>query len=240
MSLFRHIPNFLTLLNLCLGVIGASEAALGRLHNAWYLMLLCGILDLADGFVARWLNVITPIGKELDSLADLVSFGVTPALALMSTMRELGSLSSNSLNNQIVHLIPFISVILPASTALRLARFNHDPNQSKWFRGLPSPASGLFAISFTIWVVDLNTSASVKVLVCVAMILILSAFMLSPIRLASLKIKSNSRIKAIIILALSLISGILIYILNFGAALPILLMYFIVSIFVHQLMNTTK
>ena len=137
MSSLRHLPNVLTCLNLlsgCVGIIfvwdGPSTGA------AWFVCLAC-VFDFLDGFAARALKVGSPIGKELDSIADMVSFGVLPALTMF---RMMDTISSSS-------LLPYFAFSLAVFSALRLAKFNVDERQKDSFIGLPTPANALFITS---------------------------------------------------------------------------------------------
>jgi CDP-diacylglycerol--serine O-phosphatidyltransferase len=126
------IPNGITLFNLLFGVAALVE---DDINWAFYFILFAALADFLDGFVARLLNVSSELGKQLDSLADLVSFGVVPSVFLFRLLQpEWGN-------------IAFLTFGLSAAAAFRLARFNIDPSQAKGFKGLPMPANGLFWMS---------------------------------------------------------------------------------------------
>lgn len=133
----RHLPNFLTCCNLLSGCLGIVFVLEGRDIPAAYLVWLAGLFDFFDGFAARMLKVASPIGKELDSLADVVSFGVLPALV----MYKMISASTDS------SILPFIGFLIAVFSALRLAIFNVDETQTDSFRGLNTPANTLFITS---------------------------------------------------------------------------------------------
>ena len=135
MGLSRHIPNTITLLNLVSGVFGIIYAAKGDIGCAFVLMLAAALFDVLDGAAARGLKAYSAIGKELDSLADLVSFGTLPALMLFYMMQEnfIGPL-----------WFTYIPLLLVPCAALRLAKFNIDETQAHGFRGLPVPAAAMF------------------------------------------------------------------------------------------------
>jgi CDP-diacylglycerol--serine O-phosphatidyltransferase len=133
----RHLPNFLTCCNLicgCLGIVFVLEA---RDIPAAYLVWLAGIFDFFDGFIARMLKVSSPIGKELDSLADVVSFGILPSIVMYKMLSE----STDS------SVIPYAGFIIAVFSALRLAIFNVDEAQRDSFRGLNTPANTIFITS---------------------------------------------------------------------------------------------
>lgn len=133
----RHLPNFLTCCNLICGCLGIVFVLENRGIPAAYLVWLAGILDFFDGFAARMLKVSSPIGKELDSLADVVSFGVLPSLV----MYKLITASTDS------SVLPYIGFTIAVFSALRLAIFNVDETQRDSFRGLNTPANTLFITS---------------------------------------------------------------------------------------------
>ena len=131
MSLTKHIPNTITSLNLLCGVMGVIFAMEGRLDAAFVLMLLAALFDFCDGLAARLLHAYSDIGKELDSLCDVVSFGVLPSVMLFSLWgRPLWPLG-------------FLPLLLAVFSALRLAKFNLDERQHDGFIGLPTPAAAM-------------------------------------------------------------------------------------------------
>ncbi len=134
MKIKSHIPNTLTLLNLFSGVMGIIWVLDGQLFYGAYFVLIAAGFDFLDGFVARLLKVQSEIGKELDSLADVVSFGVLPGIILFVMVRDQSELS----------WLPYLTLIVPMLSAYRLAKFNLDSRQSDRFIGLPTPANALF------------------------------------------------------------------------------------------------
>ncbi|GAA4431791.1 CDP-alcohol phosphatidyltransferase family protein [Ravibacter arvi] len=133
----KHIPNSLTLANLLCGCVGIIQIFDGEPREASYWMLLAAVFDFFDGFVARLLKVTSPIGRDLDSLADVVTFGVLPSFILLHLAEQSGPSVWN-----------YGVLIVAAFSALRLAKFNNDPRQSDRFIGLPTPANGLLIASF--------------------------------------------------------------------------------------------
>ena len=134
MSLRKHIPNIITSVSLLCGAAGVIFAFSGRLDRAFYLMLAAAACDFLDGFAARLLHAYSPIGKELDSLADLVSFGVLPAMMLVNLKAAV------SFGFPPIAWVPAILVLF---TALRLARYNVEESGPQYFAGLPAPSCGL-------------------------------------------------------------------------------------------------
>lgn len=144
MNLKSHIPNSITVLNLLSGSVAVIFLFDGLFLEAAGLIGLAAVFDFFDGFVAKLLNAKSPIGKELDSLADVVSFGVVPALF----MYKLISSEQESDAGLFHTIVPYFAMSIAAFSALRLAKFNLDTRQSNSFIGLPVPANAIFIISF--------------------------------------------------------------------------------------------
>ena len=135
--MLRHLPNFLTCCNLLCGCFGIVLLLEGRgWPAAWFVWAAC-VFDFLDGFAARALKVSSPIGKELDSLADMVSFGLLPSLVMYVLIKE-------STTNE---FLPYVAFFMAICSALRLAIFNVDETQKDSFRGVPTPANTLFITS---------------------------------------------------------------------------------------------
>jgi CDP-diacylglycerol--serine O-phosphatidyltransferase len=179
MNILRNLPNTLTSLNLLSGCLGIVAVLQGPAHHAvWYVIAAC-VFDFFDGFTARALNVSSPIGKELDSLADMVSFGVLPALVMY---RMIDTQSSSE-------LLPFGAFSLAVFSALRLAKFNIDETQREHFVGLPTPANALFITSLVYLAspFDIAISQDLFLLVITA---IFSFLLVAPVELFALKFRS--------------------------------------------------
>ncbi len=180
----NNIPNAITSLNLFFGcwacIMALTPSCLVATYRLAFLFIaLSAVADFLDGLVARLLHAVSAIGKELDSLADLVSFGLAPALILYSMM------------NREDDLLAVFALLLPVFGALRLARFNVDTNQATTFTGLPIPANAIFWIGFTDWY-DPHTCPMWIVL---TLIVVLSLLMVCPLRMFSLKMHNLSSIK---------------------------------------------
>ncbi len=179
----RHIPNFITSLNLIAGCISIVMALNNDLQSAAYLIILAAVFDFFDGMAARILKVKSAIGKELDSLADVVSFGVAPACIMYMLMRH-------STNEPGIDYKAFLSFILVVFSALRLAKFNIDESQEDSFIGLPTPANALFiaSLSFILPYQSCEWMFSFPSLALIT--LVLSYLLVSPLPLFSFKFKN--------------------------------------------------
>ncbi|MEZ5103861.1 MAG: CDP-alcohol phosphatidyltransferase family protein [Draconibacterium sp.] len=147
-KIIQQIPNFITSLNLVSGTVATIFAIDG--HLVWAAIFICAasVFDFLDGFVARVLKAYSEIGKQLDSLADVVSFGVAPG-AILFTLLEFSLFGKNDPIYEISAewfewLILFSSLLIPLFGAIRLARFNTNTANENFFRGLPIPANGIF------------------------------------------------------------------------------------------------
>ena len=139
----KHIPNTITCLNLISGCIATYFAFRSNYEMALLFIVIGAVFDFFDGMVARLLHVSSPIGKELDSLADDITFGFAPSAIVFSFLKEVGAEANSSLC--ILHSsLPFVAFIMAAFSALRLAKFNLDERQALGFIGLPTPANALF------------------------------------------------------------------------------------------------
>ena len=186
----NNIPNAITSLNLlcgCMACIAAFHCydpmcgtALKGYEWAFIFIALAAVADFCDGLAARALHAVSNIGAELDSLADLVSFGLAPALVLYNMMTEQGT----------GHWA-LVALLLPVFGALRLARFNVDPNQATTFTGLPIPANAIFWIGFTAW----YATRPVNLWLVLALIVALSLLMVCNLRMFSLKMHNLSSLK---------------------------------------------
>lgn len=237
MAVLRHLPNLLTLFNLVCGTLSILSFASGKIEMAGLFVLTAALFDFLDGLAARMLNAYSAIGADLDSLADVVSFGVAPGMILYY-------LISISHGRPMVHLgevdiIPLFALLVPAFAALRLAKFNNDPLQLDYFRGLPSPAAGLFIASLPLLRKQLYESQSLTYMVftnayfLISISVLLSLLMVSSLPLFGLKFK-HFRFKGNEIRYFFLIvSGVLIAYFHFLAIPIIIAIYLLISLFVY-------
>ena len=190
----QQVPNTLTLFNLLCGSLAVMLALRGYINEGSILVFFGFLFDLFDGMAARLLKAQSPIGKELDSLADLITFGLAPAALLFGIQEQQGAWGAFSLQlptgTIILRLLPFL---LPVFAGLRLAKFNIDERQSHQFIGLPTPANGLMVLALPLVMYSqpqsfLNTWLSNDLFVPVYSVIV-SYLMVSPLRLYSMKIK---------------------------------------------------
>jgi CDP-diacylglycerol--serine O-phosphatidyltransferase len=235
----KHIPNFITCLNLLSGCIGISLAFDGNLELASILIGLSALFDFMDGMVARVLHVKSEIGKQLDSLADVISFGLLPGVIMFHLMKQSTLLSGDASN--IFSFFPYLAFLIPVFSALRLAKFNIDPRQSESFIGLPTPAVAIFIGSFPLIMKQISNSGRLEIIsgwlnnyyILAAIALLLSGLLVAEIPLFSLKFKNmvwKENKAQFILLFLSLIALI---ILGF-VALPLIIIIYILLSFVFK------
>ena len=141
MLIKKHIPNTITSCNLISGAIATTFAVGSNVKMALFFIILGAVFDFFDGMSARLLKVSSPIGKELDSLADDITFGLAPATIVFS---QLGVIDYPSFLEPFRSYLPYVAFIIAAFSALRLAKFNLDERQTMGFIGLPTPANALF------------------------------------------------------------------------------------------------
>jgi len=234
----KHIPNFITLLNLFSGCIALVFALQGDLQLAALFVGIAALMDFLDGFFARLLKVTSKIGKDLDSLADVVSFGVVPGAVLFALLKE--SLGTFVTSEPTQLLIPFAGFIIPMFSALRLAKFNSDPRQEEAFYGLPTPANAMFVASLPLILLQTSNLLGIEMaylyrgllnpVSLLALIIILSWLLIADFRLLSLKFKSlgwkQNKARFIFLI----LSALLILLLYFAAAPFILLLYILISL----------
>ena len=224
----QHIPNAVTCLNIFSGCVGIVFAFNGNLVFASYAILIAAVLDFLDGMIARRLKAYSELGNQLDSLADMVSFGVLPSVIIYHLF--LSSIEITSLS-----LISYSAFIIAVFSGLRLAKFNIDTRQSENFIGLPTPANALLIASFP-FMMEENNSIFMNYIMnpnsLLIFSLIMSFLLISEIPLLSLKFKtisfSENALRYILIL-----SSILLILLFQFAAVPIILILYILISLVH-------
>ena len=232
----KHIPNFITTLNLFSGCTGIIIALSYRIDYAAYFIALSAFFDFLDGMAARILHVKSEIGKELDSLADVVSFGVLPGILIYQLMAASPNTPSSL---PYISIFSLIALIIPVLSAVRLAKFNLDTRQTTSFIGLPVPANALFLGSLPLikmqagfsdslsWLTIFTDNYYVLAVIAIAMSLMLvSEIPLIALKFSNLKFADN--IPQYILLAFAVVSFAL---LTFTAIPLIILGYITLSVF---------
>ena len=222
-SIKRNIPNLLTLGNLFCGLVAIVFSFENNLHVAGAFIFFGAIFDFFDGLSARLLKVSSEIGKQLDSMADMVTFGVAPGM-IMFQMIKLSNIDENS-------YIAYIGFIITLFSAIRLAKFNIDTKQTSSFIGLPTPAAAIFIASLPMIGANYGIWLSTELLIVST--IILSLLLVSNLTLFSLKIKKgeNWKNKENIIRIIFLISClILLFIFEYASIPFIVILYIFLSI----------
>lgn len=233
MGMKNQIPNTITLLNLFCGVLSIYFGTIGEIQFSAAMIFLAAFFDFLDGMFARILNARSPIGAQLDSLADVVSFGVAPAFVLFHTINMVNEMNGDPG----LDYLAFTAFMVPLFSALRLAKFNIDENQTTAFVGLPTPAVGLLLASFPIMILvclaenksvyyDIVTNAYFLAGVAI----IISFLMVSKLPMFALKFKSVSWAENQTQYIFIIISLFLFLILKLAAVPLIILLYLILSI----------
>ncbi|TRX61241.1 CDP-diacylglycerol--serine O-phosphatidyltransferase [Fulvivirga sp. M361] len=226
MHIKQHIPNFLTCCNLLCGCVGLVWLYEGDVEVAVYLIWLALVFDFLDGFVARLLRVHSPMGKELDSLADLITFGVLPSFILYKMLQQ----------QEVDAWVPYLAFLVAVFSAIRLAKFNIDENQQTVFIGLPTPANAIFISSLIF--VDGSYPSLLSYPVLLIITILFSYLLVSPMELFALKFKdfgwkgNEVRFSFILFSALSLL-----FFLHL--ALPMIVMMYILLSFFVKIISTT-
>ncbi len=231
-AIIRQIPNFITSLNLSSGVLATFFAIDGHLIWAGIFICLAAVFDFLDGYAARLLKAYSEVGKELDSLADVVSFGVAPG-AILFTLLEFSMFDKNQPIYEIAAnwyqwVILFSALLVPVFGAIRLARFNVFSSSEPFFRGLPIPSNGIFWAAMGLMLEFPTYSEYFSVIYSTKNLLVLGIFMsgmmvinlpMFSFKMKNLKWVENWYRYLFLILALALLMSLNVY----GLALVILL-----------------
>jgi CDP-diacylglycerol---serine O-phosphatidyltransferase len=229
MNMRKQIPNLFTCANIlggCLGIFAIVHD--GNLTLGAYMIFLCAVFDMLDGMAARALNVFTRIGKDLDSLADVISFGVVPATIMVQLMWQ-SNLYDYSDSWFLIRCIAFMPFIIAVFSALRLAKFNIDTRQVDSFLGLPTPANSIFIASLPLILKNDELGLSTIILnpyfigitSIVVSLLLVSEIPLFAVKFKNYSWRDNSHQYILILLSITLVA-----ILKF-AALPIIILFYI-------------
>lgn len=188
-AIIRNIPNTITSCNLFCGCIASYWAFQGNYKLALLFIILGAVFDFFDGMTARLLHVSSPIGKELDSLADDVTFGLAPAAIVFSLFKEV---HYPAFLAPIADIMPYAAFLVAVFSALRLAKFNLDERQTSSFIGMPTPANALFWGSLTVGAHDFLTSTSFNAIYLLILVIIMSLLLVAELPMFSLKFKNLS------------------------------------------------
>ena len=226
------LPNIITLLNLffgCLTVLLLVENNL-EIQYVFILTFICLILDFFDGLIARFFNLKSEIGVQLDSLADMISFGLVPGIIIYNLFIQAPSSHVGSILSSVV---PFFSFLVTIASAIRLAKFNISKSNSNFFKGLPTPVNTILIYSIAVIVTENNKFAdlflnysSLMLLVLVSSFLLVCNLKLLSFKFKKFRWKGNRRRICILF-----ISAILIYMLGFYSVPLIITIYILISIF---------
>ena len=201
--LTKHIPNTLTSCNLISGCIATVFALSANYSMTLSFIVLGAVFDFFDGMSARLLGVSSPIGKELDSLADDVTFGVAPSSMIFSVLFTLEYPSWIPLS--VVPFLPYVAFVMAAFSAIRLAKFNLDERQTTSFIGLPTPANALFWGALIVGCDDMLGAFPSVALILLAMVFVSSWILVAEIPMFALKFKhwgwSENKVKYVFIIS---------------------------------------
>ena len=231
----RHLPNLLTLLNLACGTVAIVLALEGQWRWAVYLILAASVFDFLDGFAARMLKANSETGKQLDSLADMVSFGVLPAVFIYTLFKNLFLNQPDDAGRFYANLqwVVLVSVLLvPAFSAIRLARFNTEKDQGTFFYGLPTPAHALFWTGIFWQMMESGSlfGTPLNLFFIWAIMLIMAFHMILPVPMYSLKFE-HFRLRGNLIRYLLLLFSLVILLsVGWGGLSLIILLYILLSL----------
>ena len=237
MSIKQHIPNAITCCNLLSGCLSILFLTHDMPVKAALMIFVAGLFDFLDGFAARLLKAHSPIGADLDSLSDVVSFGVAPGFIMYWLMSRffVSQLWLHEWWWSIggFNLLPFIAFLLPVFSAIRLAKFNVDDTQTTSFRGIPAPGMAIFIASLPLAFSQVGhlTDGALDYWACLGITLLFSFMMVSNLRFFSFKMKSAGW-KGNEVRWIFLILAVLGFVIFRWLALPfIMVLYILLSIF---------
>ncbi|MFT6699599.1 MAG: CDP-diacylglycerol--serine O-phosphatidyltransferase [Porticoccaceae bacterium] len=232
MAIVKQIPNFITLGNLLSGTVAVIFAVDGNYNIAALFVCIGIVLDFFDGFVARLLNVSGELGKQLDSLADMVTSGVVPGIVMYKLLQDNLIDQTNFTNSAVQILdVPLIGLILTLAAGFRLAKFNIDTRQTDSFIGLPTPAMSLFILSLPL-ILQYTEIEFVENLIknnyfLISLTCVLSYLMNAELHLFSLKFKEYS-LKKNIVKYIFLLSSLLLILTIHFLSVPIIIIFYVI------------
>lgn len=243
MNIRQYIPNTLTTLNLICGLVSVTMVLSGNLTGAGVMIFIATVFDFLDGAMARLLKAYSELGKQLDSLADLVSFGVAPGL-IMYQMLSISCTGSCNIFERL-SITPYLAMLIPVCSALRLAKFNVDLRQEVNFIGLPTPANAIFFASIPLvmnvqprlfsllpspWITAFFSNSRILTI----LVIFFSYLLISDFRIFSMKFKSLSWKENKVRYSFLIISLALLVLFSINAFPMIIVLYVLMSIFLMQ------
>ena len=240
MNIKQYIPNTLTSLNLLSGLVSLTMSFEGKFAQAALFIFIAAVFDFLDGNAARILKAYSELGKQLDSLADMVSFGVAPGIMIYLLLSDNCAGSCNAFER--MHITPWLAMLIPVCSALRLAKFNIDIRQEVNFIGMPTPAIAIFFASvplvrfvqpelFSLIHLDFLVQFFSNTRILTILVVFFSYLLISDFRIFSMKFKSlawkGNQLRYIL-----LICSVILLVLFFLSAIPmIIILYVLISIF---------
>ena len=226
------IPNLLTLSNLLCGSLAVVSALEGDLVRVFWLVMLSALCDFLDGFAARLLNQYSALGVQLDSLADMVSFGLVPSMVTFSILRtvEFGGECGAWC---------YVAFIIVLFSALRLARFNLDEEQHEEFLGLPTPACSIFFVA-TGWMFDKGLLANTDAIWYAVDAVVMATLLIVPVRMFSFKFKSFGWRGNELRFTFVILAAVAFAIWQVKVVPAVIVAYVLVSMVRHQLIKKSK
>lgn len=219
----NSIPNTITCLNLFSGCVACVMALEARYEWALIFVIISAVFDFFDGLFARLLHAYTAIGKDLDSLADTVSFGLVPSLLVFSVLRESPLTPCT--------YVPYLAFLISVFSALRLAKFNNDSRQTTSFVGLPTPANALFWGAYIVGALRHEcASFLLHPWTLLTLVLVFSALLVSELPMFSLKVKCVSLRQNKIRFLFLVISVLLLCFLGISGFAAVILWYILLSV----------
>ena len=236
----KYSPNFITCLNIISGSLAVLFAIKGELSVSVILIIAATIFDFFDGLAARMLNAYTPLGKELDSLADMISFGLAPGM-LMMVMQEYALFGMNVRAENFLDLSIWeiacisASLLIPVFSAVRLAKFNIDTRQANSFIGLPTPANALFIASLALITehgkYEILDAYILQPIVLLVITIVMSLLLVSELPMFSLKFKNLSWVDNKVRFIFLSISVVLIIAFNIYGIAAVIVSFILISAF---------
>lgn len=228
MQIKKHIPNIITLLNLFCGCIALIFVANNQFDWAFYLVCLGIFLDFFDGFFARLFKVSSPLGLQLDSLADMVTSGLVPGMVMYYLLKKC----QNTIEP--LEFIPYLGFIITLGSCYRLANFNIDSRQTDSFIGLPTPANALFILSLSLVSIHSDSLVILEIVtnqgVLIAITLFSAYILNAEIPLFSLKIKDFSFKKNVLQVVFLMLSVLLLLFFDYLGITLVIILYVLLSI----------